>query len=201
MLVKADFENMVKVLIIGDYAVGKSNIIFRFIDDNFNETHLTTTGYDYKEKILTLENKRTIKLQIWDTAGQERYQALNKNLFLKVQGIILIYSITERSSFENVEEWINSIKSVSEKIPILLVGNKCDLEESRVVDKQEGIELSKKMNVNFFEVSAKNNIRIEDIFTDIAETILLYAEKKRLGSISISKEGNYKKEKTASKCC
>lgn len=201
MIVKADFENMVKVLIIGDYAVGKSNIIFRFIENNFNETHMTTTGYDYKEKILTLENKRTIKLQVWDTAGQERYRALNKNLFLKVQGIILIYSITERSTFENVEEWVNSIKSISEKIPILLIGNKCDLEDERQVQKQEGIDLSQRMNVNFFEVSAKNNIRIEEIFQDIAETILLDAEKRRSGTISFLKKGNFSKEKKVSKCC
>ena len=115
---------LIKLSIIGDSNVGKSNFLFKFIDDQFSPLHVATIGFDYKSRITTLPvSKKTVKLQIWDTAGQEKYMSINKNLFQRVQGIILMYDITKRETFEHLETWINIIKQMTNEIPIILVGN------------------------------------------------------------------------------
>ena len=127
MQINSDFEFLIKLVVIGDSGVGKTNFIFQFTEGRFSSVHVTTVGFDYKSKIIKLPNrKKVIKLQIWDTAGQERYMAINKNLFQKVQGIILMYDLSNRDSFDHVQSWINLInKNVSNKV-IILVANKLD---------------------------------------------------------------------------
>ena len=142
MQINSDFEFLIKLVVIGDSGVGKTNFIFQFTEGRFSRAHVTTIGFDYKSKIIKLPNKKkVIKLQIWDTAGQERYMAVNKNLFQKVQGIILMYDLTNRDSFEHIQSWLNLVKkNVSNKI-VMLVANKLDLaEEKRIVTEEEGEE-------------------------------------------------------------
>jgi len=173
MQINSDFEFQIKLVIIGDTGVGKTNFIFQFTEGRFSSLHVTTVGFDYKSKIIKLpKSKRNVKLQIWDTAGQERYMAINKSLFQKVQGIILMYDLTNRDSFEHVTNWLNLIKQTVTSKTVILVANKLDLEEEkRIVSIEEGEKIAKDNNILFFEGSGSTGQNVDKIFTAIAESI------------------------------
>ena len=120
MNINADFENLVKILVIGDFNVGKTNFILQFAEEQFIENAMSTVGFDLKSKIIKVASEN-IKIQVWDTAGQERYQSISKGLFQKVQGIIIVYDITNYSSFENISNWLNSINEKCGTMKILIV--------------------------------------------------------------------------------
>ena len=173
MQINSDFEVMIKLVIIGDSSVGKTNFIFQFTEGRFSTFHVATVGFDYKTRIIKLpSSKKKVKLQIWDTAGQERYMALNKNLFQKVQGIILMYDLTNRDSFENLNSWLNLVtQNVSNKI-IMLVGNKLDLaEEKRIVTETEGRMLAQDNKILFSEASGSSGENVDKVFIEISEKI------------------------------
>ena len=172
MQINSDFEFLIKIVVIGDSGVGKTNFIFQFTEGRFSSAHVTTVGIDYKSKIIKLPNKKVVKLQIWDTAGQERYMAINKNLFQKVQGIILMYDLTNRDSFEHLQNWLNLInKNVSNKV-VILVANKLDLaQEKRIVTEEEGEDIGKKNDMLFFEGSGASGENVEEIFRSIADEV------------------------------
>ena len=204
MKIESDFETLIKLCIIGDSSVGKSNFLFKFIEGQFSPLHVATIGFDYKSRIITLPNfKKKVKLQIWDTAGQEKYMSVNKNLFQRVQGVILMYDITSRETFERLNIWLNIIKQMTNDIPIVLVGNKLDLEDNeddgRIIEYGEGEDFAKENDFDFFEVSAKNGTNVEKAFISIAEKILKIMQDER--SISIVKlESDVKKLKQKKKC-
>ncbi len=128
-----DVDHIFKILIIGDSSVGKSNILLRFSDDIFHDTFLPTIGVDFKIKNVNINN-HSIKLNIWDTAGQERFKNITATYYKGGHGIIVVYDITDRNSFNNVTNWINEIKQqASPSVIRYLIGNKCDLEEEREV--------------------------------------------------------------------
>ena len=173
MKLDSDFEFPLKVIVIGDTCVGKTNFIFRFVENRFSLNYVSTVGFDYRSKIITLpKSKKKVKLQIWDTAGQERYNAVNKNLFQKVQGVIIMYDITNRASFENINKWLYLLsQNVSDKAKIL-VGSKLDLsEEKRIVTEEEGQNLADKNNMPFYETSSKTGENVEKIFFALAQNI------------------------------
>ena len=204
MNIESDFETLIKLCIIGDSNVGKSNFLFKFIEGQFSPLHVATIGFDYKSRIITLPNfKKKVKLQIWDTAGQEKYMSVNKNLFQRVQGVILMYDITSRETFERLNIWLDIIKQMTNDIPIVLVGNKLDLEDNeddgRIIEYGEGEDFAKENDFDFFEVSAKNGTNVEKAFISIAEKILKIMQDER--SISIVKlESDVKKLKQKKKC-
>ena len=173
MQIDSDFEFQIKLMLVGDSGVGKTNFIFQFTEGKFSTAHVATIGFDYKSKIIKIPNiKKKVKLQIWDTAGQERYMSLNKNLFHKVQGIVLMYDLTNRDSFEHVRNWLNLISQITSKKPIILVGNKLDLEdEKRIVTEEEGQKLAKDNNILHFEGSGATGQNVDTIFETIAEII------------------------------
>lgn len=126
---------------------------------------------DFKKKIIELDGKK-MKLQIWDTAGQERFQTIAISYYKGAWGIILVFSIDNRKSFENIGKWMKQITdNAAADVVIVLVGNKCDLIESRAVSYEEAQALAKSFNIQFYETSAKNNINIDEIFTKIATDI------------------------------
>ena len=173
MKLDSDFEFPLKVIVIGDTCVGKTNFIFRFVENRFSLNYASTVGFDYRSKIITLpKSKKKVKLQIWDTAGQERYNSVNKNLFQKVQGVIIMYDITNRASFENINKWLYLLsQNVSDKAKIL-VGSKLDLsEEKRIVTEEEGQNLADKNNMPFYETSSKTGENVEKIFFTLAQNI------------------------------
>ena len=198
---ESNFDNTIKLLLIGDSSVGKTNFIFRFVENRFQTVHLTTIGFDFKSKIVTLPNsKKTLKLQIWDTAGQERYMSLNQNLFLKVHGVILMYDISNRESFDHLTKWLDLIKDAINDIPIVLVGNKIDKEEERLVSYNEGEQLAKELNISFFESSGKENKNVKEPFYSLCEEIINKMKNERTSTNNFSINNQKEKEKKK-KCC
>ena len=170
--------NHFKILILGDHAVGKSCFIIRYTDDTFQDVYLSTIGMDCKYKDINLENGKSIRLQIWDTAGQDRFRSLTKNLYKGASGIILIYDISQRKTFDNVKGWIESIKEeVSSKVLIVLVGNKIDKIEEREVKKVEGEDLAEELKLPFYECSALTGENINNVFLGLARKLVETKEK------------------------
>lgn len=162
---------MMKLLLIGDSSVGKSCLLLRFTDDAFTPSFITTIGIDFRIRIVQINNSR-IKAQIWDTAGQERFRTITTAYYRGAQGILLVYDITKRTSFNNVANWMQQLKShSSDNVTIILVGNKCDLSDKREVSFEEGMEKAKTFGCAFFETSAKNSINVETAFTDLMKTV------------------------------
>ena len=204
MQIDSDFELQIKMVIIGDSGVGKTNFIFQFTENRFSGLHIATVGFDYKTKIISLpSSKKKVKIQIWDTAGQERYMALNKNIFQKVQGIIIMYDLTKRNTFENLDKWMHVLsQSVSGKVKFL-VANKLDkASEQRIVSEEEGQKYADENNMKFFEASGYTGKNVENIFTQMAEMIYenITDDKSSFrseDSIVLAKKDHKKKKK----CC
>ena len=124
------------------------------------------------------ENGKVAKLQIWDTAGQDRFRSITKNYYKGANGIIVIFSVTDKKSFDNVKKWIHQIKAeVNETVTIILVANKIDDEENREVTTEEGIELAESFGLKLFECSAKTGENINSTFNDLVNTIVQIKEK------------------------
>ena len=203
MQINSNFEFQIKLVIIGDSGVGKTNFIFQFTEGRFSSMHVTTVGFDYKSKIIKLpKSKKNVKLQIWDTAGQERYMAINKNLFQKVQGIILMYDLTSRDSFEHVSNWLNLIKQTASSKTVILVANKLDLEEDkRIVSVDEGEKIANDNNILFFEGSGSSGQNVDKIFTTIAEEIYTNLMEKKEDSAFESLTLHKKNKREKKICC
>ena len=166
-----DYEQLYKIIIIGDSGVGKSNILGRYLHNEFKEDTKSTVGVEFGSKKMQIENV-TIKLQIWDTAGQERYRSITSAYYKGAKGCFIVYDITNSQSFENIIKWYEEIKKSGDKgVSIILVGNKCDLENERKVTIEMGKNKAKEMNCPFYETSALSNIMIEEVFKSICEDI------------------------------
>ena len=161
-------EFLYKILLLGDTQVGKSSFLMRYIDNTFQESYLSTVGLDFKVKNVQLDDGKTYRVQIWDTAGQDRFHAITRNYFKNAHGIILIYDVTLIESFHNVKNWIKQIKEeVTDKVSIILAGNKIDMEEKRKVSKEEGEKMAADYGLKFYECSAKTGENVEEAFKDI----------------------------------
>ena len=136
-------ENVYKLLLLGDSTVGKTCFLIKYTDQSFQDIHMATIGLDYRVKTMKLKNNKEVKIQIWDTAGQDRFRAITKNYYKGSHGIILIYDITNRRTFENVQQWISQIREeTSQNVVIYLIGNKIDMKEERRVSTEEGKKLA-----------------------------------------------------------
>lgn len=169
---RADYDFLVKLLLIGDSGVGKSCLLLRFSDDSFTTSFITTIGIDFKIRTIELDGKR-IKLQIWDTAGQERFRTITTAYYRGAMGILLVYDVTDESSFNNIKNWIRNIEQhASDNVNKILVGNKADMDESkRAVPTARGQALANEYGIKFFETSAKTNLNVEQVFFSIARDI------------------------------
>jgi len=171
----AAYDFLIKLLLIGDSGVGKSCLLLRFSDDSFTPSFITTIGIDFKIRTIDLEGKK-IKLQIWDTAGQERFRTITTAYYRGAMGILLVYDVTDEKSFANMGNWIRNIEQhASENVNKILIGNKCDLVDKRVVDSVRGKALADEYRIKFLETSAKNSINVDEAFISLARDI-----KKRL---------------------
>jgi small GTP-binding protein len=198
-----DKDLTLKILTVGESGVGKTCILLRYTDNKFIKNHLTTIGIDYKAKDISINNK-SIKLKIWDTAGQERFRNITQQYYKNADGILLIYDVSDLNSFEKVRDWMKQIQSCTPNgtIAIVLVGNKCDV-DNRSVSIEEGKELAAEFNIKYFETSALNNINVEDTFNYLAKEILRIKDVKDESGgdkevISLRKRSSTKSEK---KCC
>ncbi|XP_068690789.1 ras-related protein Rab-10-like [Montipora capricornis] len=167
------YDYMFKILLLGDAGVGKTSLMWRFSEDVFKRTYISTIGIDFKLRTIEMEGKR-VRLQIWDTAGQERFHAISVSYYRSAMGIVLVYDITRRHSFENISKWLRNINEhAKDDVVKLLVGNKSDLEENaRAVKREEGEQLAEEYDMNFFETSAMENNCIEEAFQRIAKDIM-----------------------------
>jgi len=171
MAATAEHDYFFKILLIGDSGVGKSCLLLRFADDSWTDSHISTIGVDFKIKTLNCDGK-VIKLQIWDTAGQERFRTITSSYYRGAQGIILVFDCTDMESFNNVKQWLGEIdRYACENVNKLLVGNKTDLVQGRVVDKSVANEFADSMSIPYIETSAKNATGVEDAFMMMARAI------------------------------
>ncbi|KAK6271944.1 hypothetical protein POUND7_009027 [Theobroma cacao] len=176
---RADYDYLIKLLLIGDSGVGKSCLLLRFSDGSFTTSFITTIGIDFKIRTIELDGKR-IKLQIWDTAGQERFRTITTAYYRGAMGILLVYDVTDESSFNkrllpfsDIRNWIRNIEQhASDNVNKILVGNKADMDESkRAVPTSKGQALADEYGIKFFETSAKTNLNVEQVFFSIARDI------------------------------
>lgn len=166
------FDHQFKLLLIGDSGVGKSSLLLRFTDDLFEELS-PTIGVDFKVKVLTV-NRKKVKLTIWDTAGQERFRTLTASYYRGAHGIILVYDVSRRETFDNLKEvWLREVEMYSGggKVVKMLIANKVDM-ETRAVSKQEGQELARSLGTIFFECSAKTKVGVQNAFEELNLKIL-----------------------------
>lgn len=171
-MAKKTYDLLFKLLLIGDSGVGKTCILFRFSDDAFNTTFISTIGIDFKIKTIELRGKK-IKLQIWDTAGQERFHTITTSYYRGAMGIMLVYDITNAKSFDNIAKWLRNIQEhANEDVEKMILGNKCDMEDKRVISKERGETIAIENGIRFLETSAKTNINIERAFVELSESIL-----------------------------
>ena len=167
------FDEKIKLMIIGETRTGKTSLISRYCKNEFSGgAYLSTIGIDFQIKNLEMNSKK-IRLQIWDTAGQERFRNIAKNYYQSSDGFIVVYDITNNESFQTLDYWVEEIKSNSQELSrMILVGNKCDIEEGRQVKKEEGKEYAKKKELKFYEVSAKDGTNVNKAFDDLIKDIL-----------------------------
>jgi len=168
---RGDYDHLIKLLLIGDSGVGKSCLLLRFSDDTFTTSFITTIGIDFKVRTVELDGRR-VKLQIWDTAGQERFRTITTAYYRGAMGILLVYDVTDESSFNNIRNWIRNIEQhASDNVNKVLVGNKVDMDAKRVVSTAQGQKLADEYGIKFFETSAKTNQNVEEVFFTIARDI------------------------------
>lgn len=172
------YDYIFKVLILGDSSVGKTCFLLRYSEDTFVENHISTIGLDYRLKMINLSDNKVVKMQIWDTAGQDRFRAITKNYYKGAHGIILMFDVTSNLSFNNIKNWLVQInENTSDKIQIVLVGNKIDAPNRRVISKEDGEKLAREYNLKYFETSAKENVNIQETFSYLTKEIYSLAEK------------------------
>ncbi len=167
-----DNEEMteIKLVLIGEQAVGKSSILKRFCDNDFGLNMIGTSGVDFRSKIVKIDNK-SVKLIIYDTAGQQRFKSITKNFYRCSNGIILVYDISDKITFDNLKEWIKTIKNNADSsIEIVIVANKNDLEKQ--VSTEQGRFFAIENSVEYIETSAKSGSCINELFDLIVHNIL-----------------------------
>ncbi|RKP00369.1 hypothetical protein CXG81DRAFT_13326 [Caulochytrium protostelioides] len=166
-----EYDYLFKLLLIGDSGVGKSCLLLRFADDTYTESYISTIGVDFKIRTIDLEGK-TVKLQIWDTAGQERFRTITSSYYRGAHGIIVVYDVTEQETFNNVKQWLQEIdRFANDEVNKLLVGNKSDMIQKKVVDYNSVKEFCDHLGIPFLETSAKNAVNVEVAFLTMARQI------------------------------
>ena len=197
-----EYDYLFKLLLIGNSSVGKSSLLFRFVENVWDDNFVPTIGVDFVikkilifnkfllQKLKTLEvNGKKVKLQIWDTAGQERFKNITASYYRGGNGVLVVYDITDRDSFENLNSWLIEIeKNANKNVYKLLIGNKCDLEDKRKVTYQEGKDFATSNGMQFIETSAKADTKVKEAFELLTQEII---------KASITKDkGMEKKDKT-----
>ena len=164
-----NFDMMFKIVLVGDQFVGKTNIMSKYLKNEFHEDSKSTVGVEFGSKQFIIENHK-IKAQIWDTAGQERYKSITSAYYKGAKGVFVIYDISNKNSFDSIDSWVNDVKATADKrLTVVIIGNKCDLEEQRQVTTQEGEQKVTKLEAAFFETSAL-------LGQNLVNTILLFCQ-------------------------
>mmetsp|Transcript_49017 Transcript_49017/g.95842 ORF Transcript_49017/g.95842 Transcript_49017/m.95842 type:complete len:221 (-) Transcript_49017:103-765(-) len=175
-----EYDYLFKVVLIGDTGVGKSNLLSRFTRNEFNLDSKSTIGVEFATKSIQAEGK-TIKAQIWDTAGQERYRAITSAYYRGAVGALLVYSMDQHGTFENVERWLKELRDHAEaNIVVMLVGNKSDLRHLRAVETEEATKFAEDNGLAFIETSALDASGVDTAFQRILTEIYRLQSKKNM---------------------
>ena len=165
------FDYLFKVVVIGDSGVGKSCLLIRFAEDKFSEEHVSTIGVDFTNRTVDVGGDQ-VKLQLWDTAGQERFRTVTSTYYRGAQGIVVIFDVTDRRSFESIKAWVDDVdKWASQGTVKILVGNKTDLHDRRQVTTEEGEALAQSLRMRYYETSARENYNVEEAFLGLAAEV------------------------------
>ena len=190
-----EYDHLVKILLIGESGVGKTCILQRFNRGDFLVNHLATIAIDFKMKIFEVDNVK-LKMQIWDTAGQERFNTLTSGFFKAAHGIMVCYAINDEKSFESVNKWMLQIKNLAPTdVKVMLLGNKSDLTNERVISTERGKEMADKFGVGFLETSAFNGDNIVPSFEELGRQIIDNI------NTEVGSEKNLMNIKGKKKCC
>lgn len=177
-----EYDYLLKMVLIGDSGVGKSNILSRFTRNEFSLDSKSTIGVEFATRTLQIEGK-TIKAQIWDTAGQERYRAITSAYYRGAVGALLVYDITKKQTFDNVQRWLRELRDHADSnIVIMMAGNKSDLNHLRAVSEEEAQLFAEKEGLSFLETSALEALNIEKAFQTILTEIYRIISKKALAA-------------------
>ena len=160
-----------KILLVGDSSVGKTTLLLKYTEDKFSESHITTIGVEYKDKEITINNRK-VNLQIWDTSGQERYQSITKNFYRNADGILFVFDVTNEDTFHHIKNWLITSEDIDKDFKKMIVGNKIDLEDKIVINKEKMEKFGEKKNMKCFLTSAKDGTNVDVIFKEMAELIL-----------------------------
>ena len=185
-----EYDLMFKILLLGDSGVGKSSLLLRYTKNEFISDMRSTIGVEFALKYITIDNYQ-LKIQIWDTAGMERYRSITNAYYKGAKGVIVLYDICRKKSFENVDKWIDDFKSkADDDAVIILIGNKSDLDDKREVSKEEGESKAQMNKFAFMETSAKDNNNVQKAFeTLFGEIVKIYKNKNNI-DLNDNKEGD-----------
>ena len=204
---KEDFK--IKIVVVGDSGVGKTNLIKRFISNEFSENFKATIGVEFMSKTYRI-NKHLFKVEIWDTAGQERYKSITAVYYKGAKGALVVYDTTDKSTFDNIDKWMLEIKDKTSKdIKLMIIGNKIDLKDEREVKNEEAMKKAESLRIPLMEASALDSTNVKEAFYDLLKEIykdikenLNNPENKYLNEKKgIDLNTNINSEKKKSKCC
>ena len=182
-------KEQIILFILGNSQVGKTSFITKYDKNAFNENYISTVGVDFIKRDIKLPGGEEIRILLYDTAGQERYKSISFNLIKKADGVLLMYDITKRVTFDAISIWIEKIKEEKGDFPLVLIGNKCDLTEKREIPEEEGQKLSENNGFTFIETSCKDGTNIEESIKILVFKII---EKKKLERLKEIEEGEKK---------
>ena len=161
---------VLKLLLLGDSSVGKTSILLKYISNKFDDSSISTVGVDYMDKIIDY-NKFKIKLQIWDTSGEEKFRTITKNFYRNADGLLVVFDLTKKESYDHIKSWINEAKENNDKLKTILIGNKLDLKDERIVAIDVAKQFAEKNNLKYIETSAKDGTNINESFQAIIDLL------------------------------
>lgn len=197
---------VLKLLLLGDSSVGKTSILLKYISNKFDESSISTVGVDYMDKIIDY-NKFKIKLQIWDTSGEEKFRTITKNFYRNADGLLVVFDLTKKESYDHIKSWINEAKENNDKLKTILIGNKLDLKDERIVAIDVAKQFAEKNNLKYIETSAKDGTNINESFQAIIDLLfdgksseeILHEFTKQDSSLSVVDDSMEVKKKKS--CC
>ena len=197
---------VLKLLLLGDSSVGKTSILNKYISNKFDESSISTVGVDYMDKIIDY-NKFKIKLQIWDTSGEEKFRTITKNFYRNADGLLVVFDLTKKESYDHIKSWINEAKENNDKLKTILIGNKLDLKDERIVAIDVAKQFTEKNNLKYIETSAKDGTNINESFQAIIDLLfdgksseeILHEFTKQDSSLSVVDDSMEVKKKKS--CC
>ncbi|XP_052238596.1 ras-related protein Rab-35-like [Dreissena polymorpha] len=202
-----EYDHLFKLLIIGDSGVGKSSLLLRFSDNTFSGTYITTIGVDFKIRTIDVNGEK-VKLQIWDTAGQERFRTITSTYYRGTHGVVVVYDVCSGESFANVKRWLHEIDTNCDVVNRILVGNKDDDPDRKVVVTSDAQKFADQMGIQLFETSAKENKNVEEMFVSITKLVLQTKKEQQKKAAEqttptdrIRLDSRSKAKKPKGKCC